>query len=64
MDEFRLTIQLDNEAFEDDPSTEVVRILRTLANSIEKRSFFDAGNDYPLFDCNGNDVGYAGWRTL
>ena len=60
MDEFKLTIQLDNAAFEDAPHIEVVRILRQLANRIEDSNFFDAGNDYPLYDYNGNETGHAG----
>ena len=45
-----ITINTDNAAFDNDESTEVVRILRHLANTIES-----AGG---LRDVNGNTVGH------
>jgi hypothetical protein len=48
-----LTIKMDNAAFEDDPITEAARILRTLAQDMEKFGL----SDKALFDYNGNHVG-------
>ncbi len=52
---FTLSIQLDNVAFDDEPMTEVARILRTLANKVEQE-----GPDPLLLHYNGNRVGKAG----
>lgn len=53
---FVLTIKTDNAAFEDDPTAEVARILRGLADRLEGAS---PDEDYPLRDLNGNCVGEA-----
>lgn len=47
-----LTIELgcDNAAFDDDPTAEVARILRALADRMEGAS---PDEDYPLRDANG-----------
>ena len=56
MSNFTLNIQTDNAAFQDDgPSVEVVRILRELADKIERTG----ADDYSLIDINGNRVGSA-----
>lgn len=44
----------DNAAFEDEPSTEIGRILRDAAERIGEGNF-----DFPLYDVNGNNVGHA-----
>lgn len=55
---FLLHIECDNAAFEDDPLTEVARILRTEADKMAR--FWD-GNEWDdtLLDLNGNKVGRA-----
>ena len=50
---FRLDIDCDNAAFEEDPTAEVARILRRLADLLGTRPI------YPLCDLNGNGVGSA-----
>ena len=53
---FKLTIKTDNAAFEDDPTAEVARILRALADRMEGASSDEA---YLIHDINGNRVGQA-----
>jgi hypothetical protein len=49
----KITVNMDNAAFEGSPATELARILRKLAKRIE-----DTGCDYaPIMDENGNKVG-------
>jgi hypothetical protein len=52
---FMVNIHTDNEAFDYDPSQELARLLRKIADEL------DAGGDYAMFqtirDINGNDVG-------
>lgn len=51
MKEFRLTINCGNEAF-DDTNVELVRLIREVANKVEK------GDTYgKVMDTNGNTVG-------
>ena len=52
---YRIEIETGNAAFEDEPSFEVARILRTLADRIESEGL----SDVRLFDYNGNAVGAA-----
>lgn len=51
--QFRLTIATENAAFDEDPCSEIVRILRAAANTLEN------GVELPrnLRDYNGNRVG-------
>jgi hypothetical protein len=53
-----ITINTENAAFEEDPGAEVARILRVLANSLER-------GDEPssVYDFNGNIVGRVGLHT-
>jgi hypothetical protein len=53
----KITIEMDNAAFEDAPATEAARILRGLANDIEDGVI--VGDNYRLGDINGNKVGAA-----
>jgi len=53
---FTLKINTDNAAFEDDPTAEVARILRALADRLVCAS---PDESYPLRDVNGNKVGEA-----
>lgn len=55
---FTLEIKMDNAAFEDDPSCEVSRILRDAAKRIDGHPHFSPGHEQPLYDINGNHVGY------
>ena len=52
MDRMQITIRTENEAFSDNPSAELARILRKLAECIEN----GATPDF-LYDINGNKVG-------
>jgi len=49
---FKLTLKLGNEAFSDDPSYEVARILREAAKRVER-----GDTESVLMDVNGNKVG-------
>ena len=53
-----ITINTDNDAFED-LTGEVARILHDAADKIDGNSWFDAGYSFPLYDYNGNEVGYV-----
>ena len=50
---FTCTIKMDNDAFGEGPATELGRILRQLADNIEK----DGDINGSLSDINGNTVG-------
>lgn len=56
---FRITINTDNAAFEDDPAAEVARILHHEADRIEafRPSFEHATEGDGVLDINGNTVG-------
>lgn len=56
MAKFKIEIKMDNDAFQEDPALEVARILRELADNVERNGL---GGRY-LFDINGNMVGGAG----
>ena len=49
----RIEINCDNAAFEDDPATEVERILKNLTGKLRLPGM----EDLPLMDINGNKVG-------
>lgn len=55
MPRFTVMISTDGAAFEDDPTPELARILRRIADDMEQ------GREYDMFqtihDVNGNDVG-------
>jgi len=53
---FRLDVECDNDAFSDDPTAEVARILRGLAQRLTGAS---PDESFPLRDMNGNGVGSA-----
>lgn len=55
---FRLNISMDNAAFEQDPNAELARLLRNVANALDRQQG-DIMNDggAPVFDVNGNSVG-------
>jgi hypothetical protein len=55
MPTLRITIKMDNAAFEDYPMTEAGRILRQVARDLEKFG----GSTNVLLDINGNTVGKA-----
>ena len=55
MPTLKIVIKMDNAAFEDEPITEAARILRVLAQDMEK---FGA-TDKALLDSNGNTIGEA-----
>lgn len=49
-----ITLTTENDAFSDEPATEIARILRKLADVIESGL---ATDETPLRDINGNRVG-------
>lgn len=52
-----IKVQMDNAAFEGEQSgPELARILRKIATRVEDGSVC-VGDDFPLFDLNGNRVG-------
>jgi hypothetical protein len=55
----KIEITMDNAAFEDAAGLESARILHKLADRIEGFPFLTEGNDQPLRDANGNEVGFA-----
>lgn len=55
----QIKIEMDNAAFEDQPATELGRILRELAAHIE-----DGGEGKFLMDLNGNKVGVFMLRNV
>jgi hypothetical protein len=52
MSGFKLELTCDNAAFEGDPSVEIARIIRDLADSLDQGEL-----DVVLRDINGNRVG-------
>lgn len=55
---FRLEIKTDNDAFSDLPEMEVARILRDLADRLE-RNGMPGRTSLRLYDLCGNNVGQA-----
>lgn len=49
-----IKVKMDNEAFTDDPTAELARILRALSDRLEGAS---PDESFPLRDLNGNKVG-------
>jgi hypothetical protein len=54
---FKLSINMENDAFAENPGEEVARILRDVANRVEGHPHFSKGHSQPLRDANGNTVG-------
>lgn len=54
---FHLYIHTDNDAFADDPSLEIARIVQNLAVRLAQGDDFSSYRT--LFDSNGNDTGRA-----
>lgn len=54
-----ININLGNDAFELEPRYEVVKLLRSLANRIERYDMPDHDKGYTLLDSNGNEAGKA-----
>ena len=52
-----IKITADNAAFEDYPAAEVMRILRELADHVNRRGGLSPGDSLVLRDINGNRVG-------
>ena len=57
---FRLSINIDNAAFEEEPDTETARILRSVADILEGGRMPDSGIKH--YDGNGNNVGHCGFK--
>jgi hypothetical protein len=54
--DYKIEINCDNAAFEDDPALEIARILNNLADNLKHDP---ALNTEKLRDINGNFVGFA-----
>lgn len=52
---FKLHFDTDNAAFSDDPANEAARILREIADKLERGESLGGG---PIRDANGNRVGH------
>lgn len=52
---FTIAVHTDNEAFDPDPAPELVRILRKIADRVEREGF--SGFFETIHDVNGNDLG-------
>ena len=57
MKSVQITLNLENDAFKPTPKPEICRILRELADKIEKMSIFKYKMNVPVLDINGNCVG-------
>lgn len=55
----KIEIQNSGAAFDDAPATETARILRKLADIIERDGIFEDGDEMRLFDLFGNRCGFA-----
>jgi len=55
MEKIEITIETGNAAFDDEPATEIARILRKLADRFERDGALPDG--LPLQDANGNTCG-------
>ena len=55
--EARLTIKMDNDAFVQNPTHELSRILSRLSEDVEKIQVSDVGHMVTAADINGNTVG-------
>ncbi len=53
----KIEIDCDNAAFDDEPATELSRILRVLAGRIEE-GYLPEFNGWQILDVNGNTVGH------
>lgn len=54
-----IMIDMEDDIFQEQPTQEVARILRALANRIDGHPNFSAGHFQPLTDINGNNVGWV-----
>lgn len=62
--QFRLQIELDNDAFTDNPLQEIARILQATASKLLQANSPDEFSYYQnLKDINGNSVGTYGIKT-
>ena len=66
---FKLSIDCGNSAFDENQNAETARILRELADRIEREQTARLPDDFWISDCNGNRVGkavffYAGRNAL
>lgn len=59
MARFTLTIDCDNDAFSDDPASEIARILRDASRRVDAHSGLCNGDTFHFRDSNGNIVGKA-----
>lgn len=53
----KVTIEMDNAAFEDQAGSECARILRDVADKLEGRDMVSTGELFTTRDYNGNRVG-------
>lgn len=53
----KVHIRTTNAAFEGDKTPEIARILRELADKLERKGLPDRGEVWKVMDINGNSVG-------
>ena len=56
---FKLEFRTDNAAFDADATAEVSRILRQIADAVERGT-----SGAPLYDTNGNRIGRFDWKGV
>jgi len=54
-----ILIRQTSEPFTDNERQETARILRALAERVERLPYFSPGADMPLFDKNGDETGFC-----
>lgn len=64
MKTFKLYIDLENDIFQEDPTHEVARLLRIIAEKLETEDPEDFSHYRTIFDLNGNDVGRYAIKEL
>lgn len=55
--QFKLYIDIDNDAFAPNPQDEIARILKAIADKIQNASQDTISFYQTIYDINGNDVG-------
>jgi hypothetical protein len=56
---YEISIDVANDAFQDNQTTELIDILKQLARKLREYGKQESGDTIKLFDSNGNQVGQA-----
>ena len=60
---YYIEIEMDNESFQENTQEELKRIVNECAKRISLLSFGNEKAQYPIYDINGNQVGYHGYEN-